>query len=83
MWVASDVHPTHDELPGFDQLEGVEAGNDYSFTFEEVGEWTYHNHLVPTDTGTIVVVAATETDSVLDVDVTTETETDTGATVTY
>ncbi len=82
MWTASDVHPTHDELPGFDQQEGGEAGTKYSFTFTEVGEWTYHNHLVPTDTGTVVVVEDTEdADSTLDVDVDTEVETDT--TVTY
>ncbi|OGC47468.1 hypothetical protein A2886_03535 [candidate division WWE3 bacterium RIFCSPHIGHO2_01_FULL_42_13] len=80
MWVASDVHPTHDELPGFDQLEGGEADTKYNFTFTAVGEWGYHNHLFPSDTGTIVVVeAAEDTDATLDVNVNTETNT----TVTY
>jgi len=55
MWVASDVHPTHQELPGFDQLAGVPKGGGYSYTFQKVGSWKYHNHLGPKDTGTVVV----------------------------
>src|SRR3989344_769683 len=45
MWVASDVHPTHLELPEFDQLKGEAPGTTYSFTFEDVGTWGFHDHL--------------------------------------
>lgn len=55
MWVASAPHPAHTDLPGFDQLKGVEKGSTYSYTFAKVGSWKYHNHLVPKDTGTVVV----------------------------
>lgn len=52
MWVASAQHPTHEVLPEFDQLE---EGGDYEYTFTEVGEWKYHNHLNPKDFGSVVV----------------------------
>jgi plastocyanin len=54
MWVASDQHPTHKQYSGtslsehcnsdkesFDQCS---TGDEYSFTFDRKGEWTYHNH---------------------------------------
>jgi plastocyanin len=67
MWVASGVHPTHASYDGttlqqhcaagasssFDQCA---AGNSYSFTFNKVGTWQYHNHLNASQTGTVVVV---------------------------
>jgi plastocyanin len=52
---ASDPHPTHDILPGFDSLRGLRTGESYSYTFEQTGRWTYHDHLNTTLTGTIVV----------------------------
>lgn len=62
MWTASAVHPTHGEYPGegciggsFDACEGVASGNSWSFTFDETGEWGYHNHLTPSHTGTVIV----------------------------
>ncbi|MBI3577003.1 cupredoxin domain-containing protein [Candidatus Gottesmanbacteria bacterium] len=55
MWVASDVHPTHQLLPGFDELTSVAKGGSYDYTFVKVGTWTYHNHLSPSDKGTVVV----------------------------
>ncbi|MBI4062315.1 cupredoxin domain-containing protein [Candidatus Gottesmanbacteria bacterium] len=55
MWVASAVHPTHQLLPGFDQLKSVEKGGTYEYTFAKVGTWKYHNHVNATDTGTVVV----------------------------
>lgn len=55
MWVASAVHPTHQLLPGFDQLKSAEKGGSYTYTFDNVGSWKYHNHVNPTDTGTVVV----------------------------
>jgi plastocyanin len=56
MWVASAMHPTHQLLPGFDQLKSVGTSGTYEYTFTKVGTWKYHNHMNPTDTGTVVVV---------------------------
>lgn len=55
MWVASAVHPTHQLLPGFDQLKSVGKGGTYDYTFVKVGTWKYHNHMNSGDTGTVVV----------------------------
>ncbi len=66
MWVASDVHPTHEGYSGttrsahcpdtagtsFDQCS---PGMGYSFTFAKVGTWNYHNHIAAGDVGTVVV----------------------------
>ena len=68
MWVASDVHPSHTQYAGtslrehcqsgagqetaFDQCE---EGASFSFTFEKTGEWDYHNHSNPSQTGTVIV----------------------------
>ncbi len=45
MWVASAVHPTHQALPGFDQLVEAPNGASYEYTFTKAGTWKYHNHL--------------------------------------
>lgn len=55
MWVASAVHPTHQLLPGFDQLSSAVKGGTYEYMFVKVGTWKYHNHINPTDTGSVVV----------------------------
>ena len=55
MWVASDPHPSHVNLPGFDALRGAVSGNTYMYTFTKVGTFGYHNHLRSTDRATIVV----------------------------
>lgn len=55
MWVASAVHPTHQLLPGFDQLKSVLKGSTYEYTFEKVGTWKYHNHVNASNTGSVVV----------------------------
>jgi plastocyanin len=54
-WPASDVHPTHEEYPGFDAGKAVLDGDSYEFTFERPGRWGYHDHLNPELKGTIVV----------------------------
>lgn len=54
-WPASDVHPTHEEYPGFDAGRAVLDGESYEFTFERPGRWGYHDHLKPELKGTIVV----------------------------
>lgn len=55
MWVASAVHPTHQLLPGFDELASVDKGGSYDYTFTKVGTWKYHNHIQASDTGTVIV----------------------------
>jgi plastocyanin len=68
-WPASDNHPTHTSYPGsdinncggetaiFDACEGLVEGATFEFTFNEVGTWTYHDHLDSGTTGTITVEA--------------------------
>lgn len=71
MWVASAMHPTHSvyggttlsehcgdknlALAAFDACEGVTSGNSWTFKFNKVGTWKYHNHLNPSQFGSIVV----------------------------
>lgn len=54
-WPASAFHPTHQVYPGFDALKGINTGESYSFTFDKVGSWKYHNHLNPSATGAVIV----------------------------
>lgn len=55
MDVASDPHPLHTDYPGFDEKEGSGPGASYSFTFDRIGQWSYHNHNMPRDKGTVNV----------------------------
>ncbi|MBI5420956.1 MAG: hypothetical protein HZA35_01440 [Parcubacteria group bacterium] len=69
MWVASSKHPTHRDYPGsdikkcgtesastiFDACKGFAPGESWSFTFNEVGTWKYHDHLSPKNFGSITV----------------------------
>ncbi len=53
---ASDPHPSHNALPGFDSQTKMQKGQSYSFFFDRVGKWTYHDHLNPLKLkGTIIV----------------------------
>ena len=69
MWVASDPHPSHTDLPGFDE-RGIDSDQTkyfipvayahskvtrYEYTFLKVGSWHYHNHLIPNDRGVVIV----------------------------
>ena len=62
-WPASAAHPTHTVYPEpegcigskFDACAGISQGESFSFTFNEVGNWNYHDHLDPSATGTIKV----------------------------
>ena len=56
-WPASNPHPTHTDLPGFDALKGLATGETYSFTFTQVGTWGFHDHLNPIENhGSVTVV---------------------------
>jgi plastocyanin len=68
-WPASAVHPTHRVYPGsgiekcgtseekniFDACRNLKPGEKWSFTFNKVGEWYYHDHSNPSFTGEITV----------------------------
>ncbi|MBI4044250.1 MAG: hypothetical protein HY392_00910 [Candidatus Diapherotrites archaeon] len=69
-WPATAQHPTHEKYPGssitkcgtaeaediFDACKGLAQGESFSFTFNEVGEWAYHEHLSVKMFGKIIVV---------------------------
>ena|SRR3989344_2485414 len=69
MWTASAVHPTHKVYPGtdiadcgkqdpvgmFDSCKGIPSGEEWSFGFDSVGTWKYHNHSRSSHTGMVVV----------------------------
>lgn len=69
MWVASAVHPSHTAYPGsgilkcgtkeesiiFDECGSIGSSGSYSFVFNKVGSWVYHNHVKISNTGSITV----------------------------
>lgn len=68
-WPASAMHPTHKVYPGsdiekcgtaaeaniFDACGGIAPGESWEFTFNEVGEWGYHDHLRAKFFGKVIV----------------------------
>ncbi|MCH7492736.1 hypothetical protein IID19_04090 [Patescibacteria group bacterium] len=52
--VDSDPHPVHTSYPEFN-LGSVQAGGELRFTFPNVGEYNYHNHLKASQVGTVTV----------------------------
>lgn len=55
MWVASNMHPSHEILPTFDQFKGVPKNKGYMYTFDKKGSWPYHDHINPALEGVIEV----------------------------
>lgn len=55
MWVASNPHPSHTILSTFDQFGLADTGEAYQYTFENVGEWVYHDHVNASFEGTVIV----------------------------
>lgn len=55
VWPASNAHPIHDVYPEFDPKKIVAPGESWTFTFERVGAWKYHDHTAPFNSGTITV----------------------------
>lgn len=54
--VASDPHPLHTNLEGFDSEEALRKDESFSFTLEKSGTFTYHDHLNPNKfKGTVIV----------------------------
>jgi len=54
-WPASDVHPFHTDYEEFDPKRALDKDEEWSFTFNEVGKWNFHDHISPNHTGTIFV----------------------------
>ena len=52
--VASNPHPTHSDLLGFES-QSILIGGEYKYTFTKTGTWGYHNHLKSSATASIVV----------------------------
>ncbi|MDZ7726591.1 MAG: cupredoxin domain-containing protein [Candidatus Campbellbacteria bacterium] len=55
MWPASNVHPTHEIYSEFDALGEIPPGEGWEFTFEEAGDWGFHDHLSPQFEGVVHV----------------------------
>jgi plastocyanin domain-containing protein len=55
-WPASNTHPWHRIYPTFDPKEPVQPSESWTFTFDQIGTWGYHDHLRPFFTGTVKVV---------------------------
>lgn len=54
-WPASNQHPIHADYPSFDPKHPLNPGEEWSFTFDRVGTWGYHDHLNSPIRGTIIV----------------------------
>ncbi|MEK9158191.1 MAG: cupredoxin domain-containing protein [Patescibacteria group bacterium] len=55
-WPASDLHPSHTIYPEFDSKEPIESEQSWTFKFNKIGEWKYHDHLAPYYKGAIKVI---------------------------
>ena len=55
MWVASNMHPSHEILATFDQFKGAGKGQSYMYTFDKKGVWPYHDHINAALEGVITV----------------------------
>ena len=54
-WPASNIHPTHGIYPEFDPLDAVMPNKTWTFKFDKVGTWAFHDHLAPYFVGRITV----------------------------
>lgn len=54
-WPASDGHPVHDNYPQFDSKRPIRPGGSWTFKFDKVGKWGYHDHLYPGSRGSVIV----------------------------
>ncbi len=64
-WPASGAHPTHTLYPvhtssdclgsAFDACKAIPTGGSWQFTFDAIGEWSYHDHLNAGNIGFITV----------------------------
>ena len=53
--VNSDPHPTHGNYSILNTVGMIKAGESKSAMFDKAGTYTYHDHLYPSLTGTVIV----------------------------
>lgn len=56
-WPASNDHPDHTIYPEFDPGRLIMPPATWSFTFDKLGSWGYHNHVNPNMLGSVTVIA--------------------------
>ncbi len=54
-WPASNTHPDHDIYPEFDSKRPLKTDESWSFVFEKVGAWGFHDHVRSYFTGKVYV----------------------------
>ena len=55
-WPASAIHPTHQIYPEFDSAGPIKSGESWSFEFNKIGSWRFHDHIqYPNITGVVNV----------------------------
>lgn len=55
-WPASNVHPDHSLYPAFDPKRPLGQDETWTFTFDEAGDWGFHDHVRSYFSGTVYVV---------------------------
>lgn len=55
-WPASNIHPSHSIYSEFDPKRPLEPYEEWSFVFDNVGEWGFHDHIRSYFVGKIQVV---------------------------
>lgn len=56
-WPASSFHPSHALYAGFDPQKPILPTAQWSFEFNEEGQWGYHDHLDPQKVGEVNVLS--------------------------
>lgn len=56
-WPASNIHPTHGIYPEFDPKRPIAPGEEWSFKFDRIGSWQFHDHLQANILGKVNVTA--------------------------
>lgn len=54
-WIITDPHPTHNNLPDLDSKKGLLQNESYQYTFNQKGEFYYHDEINTIVTGKIIV----------------------------
>ena len=56
-WPASNFHPSHSIFAELDPKRPITTDESWSFTFNKIGEYRFHDHLFPSAQGVIYVVS--------------------------
>jgi plastocyanin len=55
-WPASNIHPSHSIYPEFDPKTPIDSTETWTFVFNNIGSWKYHDHLNPIFRGVVNVL---------------------------